>query len=87
MRDPEGTIEFQGQKVIRRIHPTATAKQFLRSKAAATLVEAGRLIPFEFTAPETVESPKEALINSVFWRGWRAKWTTDEPFKPIFRSS
>jgi len=31
--------------------------------------------------------PKEALINSVFWRGWRAKWATDEPFKPIFRSS
>lgn len=66
MRDPEGTIEFQGQKVIRRIHPTATAKQFLRSKAAATLVEAGRLIPFEFTAPETVESPKLPFVSYPF---------------------
>lgn len=30
---------------------------------------------------------REALINWVFWRGWRAKWSTGEPFKPIFRSS
>ena len=30
---------------------------------------------------------RDALINSVFWRGWRAKWSTGEPFKPIFRSS
>ena len=31
-------------------------------------------------------SIKEALINSVFWRGWRAKCPTGEPFKPVFLS-
>jgi hypothetical protein len=66
MRDPEGTIEFQGQQVIRRIHPNATAKSFLQSIPAANLVTAGQLIPYEFTAPETVESPRLPFVSYPF---------------------
>jgi hypothetical protein len=66
MRDPEGTIEFHEHRVIRHIHPTAAAKSFLQSKAAATLVDAGKLVPYEFTAPEIVESPRLPFISYPF---------------------
>jgi hypothetical protein len=66
MRDPDGTIEFQEHRIIRRIHPTATAKPFLLTKAAATLVDGGRLVPYEFTASETVESPRLPFVSYPF---------------------
>lgn len=31
-------------------------------------------------------SPMEALINSLWERGLRAKWQNDKPLQPIFRS-
>lgn len=66
MRDPEGSIEFVGDKVIRQIHTNAAAKSFLESKSAAALVAAGKLVPYAFTAPNTVESPRLPFVSYPF---------------------
>ncbi len=66
MRDPEGKIEFVGHKVIRHIQPGAAATPFLRSSAAADLVAQGDLIPYEFTAPNTMESPRLPFVSYPF---------------------
>ena len=66
MRDPEGSIHFIGDKVLRKIRADASAKSFLETKTADVLVEAGRLIPYTFTAPETVESPRQPFVSYPF---------------------
>jgi|SRR6185369_4240295 len=66
MRDPDGTIEFQPQKVVRRLKPNAAAKQFLHSELATGLVRAGMLVPYEFTNSNTVESPHVAFVSYPF---------------------
>lgn len=66
MRDPEGSIEFAGDKVIRQIHTDAAAKPFLTSKTAAALVAAGKLVPYAFTAPDTAESPRLSFVSYPF---------------------
>ena len=66
MRDPDGSIEFHGQTVIRRINPTATAKPFLQSKAAQLLVETGKLVSYTFTDSNVVESPRLPFVSYPF---------------------
>jgi hypothetical protein len=66
MRDPEGSVEFIGDRVVRRIHPTASAKSFLLSNTALALVERGQLVPYEFTALGTVESPRLPFVSYPF---------------------
>lgn len=66
MRDPEGIVEFVEDKVIRRIHPAATAKPFLTSPSASGLVKTGKLVPYTFTAPDTIESPRLPFVSYPF---------------------
>lgn len=48
MRDPAGYIEFVGDAVIRHVFPGHIENlDFLRSKLAESLVDTGKLIPFE----------------------------------------
>ena len=66
MRDPDGTIEFYGERVIRNIHQNSLAKPFLNSESASNLVSAGKVIPYEFTAPGTIESARVPMITYPF---------------------
>ncbi|MCZ8074551.1 class I SAM-dependent methyltransferase [Novosphingobium sp.] len=66
MRDPDGSIQFIDDKVIRRINAGVAAKQFLTSKAASALVNRGQLVPYVFTAPDTLESPRLPFISYPF---------------------
>ena len=66
MRDPEGTIEFRGNLVVRKLSPNATATSFLQAPLAAKLVNDEKLIPFEFTATDIVESPRLPFVSYPF---------------------
>ena len=66
MRDPEGTIEFRGNLVVRKLSPNATATSFLHAPLATKLVKDKKLIPFEFTATEIVESPRLPFVSYPF---------------------
>jgi SAM-dependent methyltransferase len=66
MRDADGTIEFQAETVVRRIQPNAAAKSFLHSTSADVLVEAGKLVPYEFTTPDTLVSPRVPFVSYPF---------------------
>lgn len=66
MRDPDGSIQFVGDKVIRQIHSGAAAKNFLMSETAAALVQSNQLVPYMFTSPDTLESPRLPFISYPF---------------------
>ena len=66
MRDPDGTIVFSEDIVIRNFHPKSIAKPFLKSSCAADLVNAGRLISYEFTSSESIESARIPLVSYPF---------------------
>lgn len=66
MRDPDGAIEFLAQSVIRRIRFNASARTFLQSNAALSLINTDKLVPFSFTAPDTIESPRVPFVSYPF---------------------
>jgi hypothetical protein len=66
MRDPDGTITFHANSVVRNIKPNASAKPFLQSNEAELLVNAGSLVPFKFTDQNVVESPRLPFVSYPF---------------------
>lgn len=58
MRDPAGYVEFVGDAVIRHVYPDHIENlDFLRSNLAESLVNTGKLIPFEL---------QEASVNRIY---------------------
>jgi hypothetical protein len=90
MRDPDGTIEFQAHSVVRSIRPSASAKPFLQSSDADSLVKTGKLVPFRFIDPDTVESPRVPFVSYPFeWcdaQLYSAAELTLDISREIFRS-
>lgn len=66
MRDPDGTIEFHSDTVVRQVTPGATAKQFLRSPHATKLIDAGQLVGYDWQGENTLVSPKLPFVSYPF---------------------
>lgn len=66
VRDNEGTVTFDGDEVVRQIKAEAGALPFLRSTSARSFVQTGRLIPYEFSGPQTLRSPKLPFVSYPF---------------------
>lgn len=67
MRDPEGALSFQRDTVTRTLHSAnSPSAHFLRSDLARAMVEAGRLIPYEFRSERLVESPRLPFVSYPF---------------------
>ncbi len=63
MRDPDGAIEFESHRVIRRLRAPLTDAHFLHSATAQIWVQERRLVDFEFVDAVTVQAPRLAFVT------------------------
>jgi hypothetical protein len=56
MRDPEGVLQLDGTRLLRRLYHPVAADHFLLSEPAARLVSQQRLVAFKFLNDTTIES-------------------------------
>lgn len=63
MRDPDGSVEFQGHRVVRRVDPAAAALPFLRSAAGRALTADRLLVDYAFVDDGTLESPQFPFVS------------------------
>lgn len=71
MRDPAGRITFEGEWVFRRLHAPAQPDHFLHSALAATWVDRGDLVAYEWLDSRTLRSPKIPFVT--FPTEWSAE--------------
>ncbi len=63
MRDPLGSIRIAATTVHRRLYRPLPQDHFLRSDAAAKLVEHKQLVPFEFVSDAEIVSPRVPFVT------------------------
>lgn len=66
MRDPEGSLEFVGDHLIRSVAPQAAALPFLRAPIARQLVADGSLVDFEPLSGTRYRSPRLPFVSAPF---------------------
>jgi SAM-dependent methyltransferase len=63
MRDPQGRIRFEGERVLRTLVSVLPADHFLRSALASRWVAQGRLVAFEWQGDATLASPRLPFVT------------------------
>lgn len=63
MRDPEGSLLFTSDRVVRIANADAKALPFLHSDAATQLVKDGLLFDYSFTSDLTLESVRQPFVT------------------------
>jgi SAM-dependent methyltransferase len=63
MRDPQGRIEFSGERVLRHLEEPLAAAHFLHGSAARALIDAGSLLPYESLDDRTLSAPRVAWVS------------------------
>jgi len=63
MRDPQGEIRFESDRVLRVLAASLPADHFLPSELSARLVDEGRLVAFEWTSTSSVASPRLPFVT------------------------
>lgn len=65
MRDPRGRLRFEGDRAVRQLDIPEDVPAFLKHPAAQRLVEAGSLVPFEFSPLDAgrIESPRYKFVS------------------------
>jgi len=63
MRDPQASLHFEADKVVRRLKSPLPASHFLRSALARRWVEEGHLVPFEILDERAVTSSRYAFVT------------------------
>ena len=63
MRDPQASLNFEADKVVRRLRMPLAPSHFLRSVLARRWVEEGHLVPFEILDEYTVTSPLYSFVT------------------------
>lgn len=63
MRDPDAAIEFEADRVIRRLRSPLTDSHFLHSAMAQTWVRQRQLVDFELIDESTVQAPCLAFVS------------------------
>ena len=66
MRDPEASLTFDGDRVIRRLKRALPPTHFLHSELAQQWVARGDLVPFEVHAPDLVTSKRLAFVTHPY---------------------
>ena len=63
MRDPQGRIRLEGDRVLRTLVDPLPADHFLHNELAARLVGEGRLVAFERTGTTSLTSPRLPFVT------------------------
>jgi hypothetical protein len=63
MRDPQGSIEFEEGKVLRRIYSPLIKEHFLYTQAARNMVIEGDLVDFSFADEVMILSPRVPFVS------------------------
>ena len=66
MRDPEASLSFEGDFVVRRLTRPLSKDHFLRSDLARLWVERGDLVPFEIVEPDLVTSRRLPFVTHPY---------------------
>jgi len=66
MRDPDGSLDFRKQEVLRHVAPCANSLNFLRESVASELASSGAMVPFEFVDEHTLRSPRYPFVAYPF---------------------
>jgi hypothetical protein len=74
MRDPDGSIAFLEDVVVRSLHSEAGPEHFLRSALARHWAERGDLVAYRFTGLERVEATRLPFVSYPF------EWCDDQLF-------
>lgn len=66
MRDPEGVVRFTPERVVRTLWRPLDDGHFVRSDLAARWVRQGSMVPFEFTGPLELQSPRLPFVSHPY---------------------
>jgi len=66
MRDPEASLEFETDRVLRHLKAPLAADHFLRTDLARSWVERGDLVPFEILSPTMLASQRLPFVTHPF---------------------
>ncbi len=64
MRDPDSVVALDRDHARRSFFIQPPVDSFLRSPAAQTLVDAGQLLPFEWTGAQELQSPRVPFVSA-----------------------
>ena len=63
MRDPEASVEFSDSAIVRTLNRPLPPEHFLLTTYARELVEAGEVVPYEFTGPLQIRAPRLSFVT------------------------
>jgi len=63
MRDPQGRVRFDGERVLRDLFSSLPREHFLHSDLAARLVRERRMLPFAWCNDRLLESPRLPFVS------------------------
>lgn len=64
MRDPQGSLRFEGDRAVRTLTAPLPQSHFLRSALARRWVAEGRLVSFEFESETVLSSPRLPFVSA-----------------------
>ena len=72
MRDPDGFLEQQESRLVRRLLRPAESRSFLPTPSARKLVAEGKLVAFKVVAPDLLEVEQVPFVTAPF------EWCDDQ---------
>jgi len=66
VRDPDGFLERQGSRLVRRLVRPSDTSSFIQTAAASKLVAEGKLVAFKVIAPDLLEVEQVPFVTAPF---------------------
>lgn len=66
MRDPQASVTFEADRVLRHLNEALPADHFLRSELARAWMDRGDLVPFEMLSPTVVAARRLQFVTHPF---------------------